>query len=307
MRFLIAGAGAVGGFVGARLAAAGQDVTVLVRPHRVAELRENGLRVTGPAGTWTARPSVATAGQLTPGYDAIVLATKSESGVLSQVMDDIAPAVTPPAMIVPFLNGIAHLERLTARFSPAVVGGTLRVATELEDDGTIRALAPTFEVEVGELDGPPSARVGELAAAFRAAGAQVAVRDDIVGAMWAKWVFIASIGAVTSLMRATAGEIVAVPGGDRFARSVIAETAATAAAAGHPAPDDVLRETERAVTTPGSPATSSLSRDLSMNRPTEVEAVLADLASRARATGTATPSIDVAVLALRIHNRRLSR
>ena len=90
MRFLIAGAGAVGGFVGARLAAAGQDVTVLVRPHRVAELRENGLRVTGPAGTWTARPSVVTAVQLTPGYDAIVLATKSESGVLSQVMDDIA-------------------------------------------------------------------------------------------------------------------------------------------------------------------------------------------------------------------------
>ena len=57
MRFLIAGAGAVGGFVGARLADAGQDVTVLVRPHRVAELRENGLRVTGPAGTRTAWPS----------------------------------------------------------------------------------------------------------------------------------------------------------------------------------------------------------------------------------------------------------
>src|SRR5580704_16913689 len=149
MRFLIAGAGAVGGFVGARLADAGQDVTVLVRPQRAAELRENGLRVTGPDGTCTtARPAVVTADQLTPGYDAIVLAVKSESSVLSQVMEDIAPAVTPPAMIVPFLNGIAHLERLTARFSPAVIGGTLRVATELEDDGTIRALAPTFEVEV---------------------------------------------------------------------------------------------------------------------------------------------------------------
>ena len=306
MRFLIAGAGAVGGFVGARLADAGQDVTVLARPHRAPELREHGLRVTGPDGTRTAWPAVVTAGQLTPGYDAIVLAVKSESGILGQVMEDIAPAVTPPAMIVPFLNGMAHLERLTARFSPAVIGGTLRVATELEDDGSIRALAPTFEVEVGELDGSPSPRIGELAAAFRTAGAQVAVRDDIIGAMWAKWVYIASIGAVTSLMRATAGEIVAVPGGDRFARSVIAEAAATAAAAGHPAPADVLRAAEQALTTPGSPATSSLSRDLSMNRPTEVEAVLADLASRARATGTPTPLIDVTVLALRIHNRRLS-
>ena len=305
MRFLIAGAGAVGGFVGARLAGAGQDVSLLVRPHRVAELRDDGLRVTGPDGTRTVRPSVVTAGQLTSGYDAIVLAVKSEAGVLRQVMDDIAPAVTPPAMIVPFLNGMAHVGPLTARFGPAVVGGTVRVATELEDDGTIRALSPGFEVEVGELDGSPSARIAELAAAFRAAGAQVAVRDDIIGAMWAKWVFIASIGAVTSLMRATAGEIVAVPGGDRFARSVISEAAATAAAAGHPAPADVLRAAEQALTTPGSPATSSLSRDLSMNRPTEVEAVLADLADRARAAGTATPLIDLAVLALRIHNRRL--
>jgi len=84
-----------------------------------------------------------------------------------------------------------------------------------------------------------------------------------------------------------------------------AAASATAAAAGHPAPAGVLRETEQALTTPGSPATSSLSRDLSMNRPTEVEAVLADLADRARAAGTATPLIDLAVLALRIHNRRL--
>jgi 2-dehydropantoate 2-reductase len=307
MRFLIAGAGAVGGFVGARLAGAGQDVTLLVRPPRVAGLRENGLRVTGPDGTRTVRPSVVTAAQLGPGYDAIVLAVKSEDGVLAQVMDDIAPAVTPPAMIVPFLNGMAHIGRLTARFgAAAVVGGTLRVATEAEDDGSIRVLSPEFRVEVGELDGSASTRVTDLAAAFGTAGAQVAVSDDIIGAMWAKWVFIASIGAVTSLMRATAGEIVAVPGGDRFARSVIAEAAGTAAAVGHPAPVDVLRATEQALTTPGSPATSSLSRDLSMNRPTEVEAVLADLADRARAVGTATPLIDLAVLALRIHNRRLS-
>ena len=131
------------------------------------------------------------------------------------------------------------------------------------------------------------------------------MRDDIIGAMWAKWVFIASIGAVTSLMRATAGEITAVPGGEQFARSVIAEAAGTALAVGHPAPAEVLRATEQVLTTQGSPATSSLSRDLAMNRPTEVEAVLADLSDRARAAGTATPLIDLAVLALRIHNRRL--
>ena len=128
---------------------------------------------------------------------------------------------------------------------------------------------------------------------------------NIVDAMWAKWVFIASLGAVTSLMRATVGAIVAVPGGQRFARTVLAEAAAAAAACSHPVPSGQLHVTEQALTAPGSPATSSLTRDLIAGRRTEVEAVLADLGARARTAGTATPLIDLAVLALRIHNRQI--
>ncbi len=105
-------------------------------------------------------------------------------------------------------------------------------------------------------------------------------------------------------MRAPAGAIAAVPAGQRFARSVLAEAAAAAAACGHPVPTGPLHVTEQALTAPGSSATSSLTRDLIAGRRTGVEAVLADLAARARAAGTATPLIDLAVLALRIHNRQ---
>jgi 2-dehydropantoate 2-reductase len=166
-------------------------------------------------------------------------------------------------------------------------------------------LAPTFEVELGELDGSPSGRVDRLASAFRDAGAHVVVPGNIVDAIWAKWVFIASLGAVTSLMRATVGDIVAVPGGQRFARSVLAETAAAAGACGHPVPAGQLRVTEDAITAAGSATTSSLTRDLIDGRRAEVEAVLADLAARAHAAGSATPLMDLAVLALRIHNRHI--
>jgi 2-dehydropantoate 2-reductase len=123
--------------------------------------------------------------------------------------------------------------------------------------------------------------------------------------MWAKWVFIASLGAVTSLMRAPVGDIVAVPGGQQFAQSVLSEAAATAAASSHPVPAGQLQVTEQVLTAPGSPASSSLTRDLIAGRRTEVEAVLADLAARARAAETATPLIDLAVLALRIHNGQI--
>ncbi len=98
----------------------------------------------------------------------------------------------------------------------------------------------------------------------------------------------------------------AVPGGERFARSVLAEAAAVAAAAGYPVPDGQQQDVARSLTSPGSPTTSSLSRDLIAGRPTEVEAVLGDLAERARATGVAVPLIELATLALRVHNRRLA-
>jgi len=243
-----------------------------------------------------------TAGELTSGYDAIVLAVKSED--LAGVMADIAPAVKPPTVIIPFLNGMAHVEALTGRFGSAVLGGVLRIATQLEDDGTIRVLTPEFDVGLGELDGSPSTRVDRLASAFKDAGADVTVPGNIVDAMWAKWVFIASLGAVTSLMRAPVGAIAAVPGGQRFAQSVLSEAAAAAAACSHPVPAGQLHVTEDVLTAAGSPATSSLTRDLIAGRRTEVEAVLADLAARAGAAGTATPLIDLAVLALRIHNRQ---
>ncbi len=321
MRILIAGAGAVGGFVAARLAEAGQDVTVLARPRRAGRLREDGLRLAGAgvAGeTHTVRVPVLTATELAAagpgddepgggrgaGYDAVLIAVKADA--LDQVIKDIAPAVGLGTAIVPFLNGMAHLDALTSAFGTAVLGGVLRVMTDLDGDGMIRVLTPMFEVELGELDGSPSDRADRLAAAFRTAGAEAAVRTDIVGAMWAKWVFIASIGAVTSLMRAPVGDIVAVAGGADFARSVLAEAAGAAAAAGHPVPAAQLAATTRILTAAGSPTTSSLSRDLMAGRPTEVEAVLADFAARAATAGAGTPLIALSALALRVHNRRLA-
>jgi 2-dehydropantoate 2-reductase len=302
MRFLIAGPGAVGGCVAARLADGGQDVTVLARPHRAGLLRDNGLRLSSQGGIRTVRTPVVTADELGSGYDAIVLAVKSSD--LDSVMDDIGPAAQQSTLILPFLNGIAHVEALVGRFGSAVLGGVIRVATELEADGTIRVLAPTFDVEVGELNRPPSTRVEELASAFRDAGAHVTVSEDVVGAMWAKWVFIVSVGAVTSLMRAPVGDIVAVPGGEQFARAVLDEAAAAALAAGPPVPGDELQLTEQTLTAAGSPATASLSRDLIAGRLAEVD-VLDDFAERARTAGAPARLIEVSAVALRVHNRRV--
>jgi 2-dehydropantoate 2-reductase len=303
MRLLFVGAGAVGGFVAARTLEGGQDVTVLAHPARARSLREHGLVVVTPSATTTSRPNVVTADELTADYDAVVLAVKAD--VLDGAMADIAPAVTPDTMVVPFLNGMGHIDRLVDRFGSSVIGGVLRVATELQADGSVRLLDPLFAIEIGELDGKPSERTDALGTAFRAAGAQVTVSRHIMADMWNKWVFIASIGAITGLMRGPIGEIVAVRGGDAFARAVVAEACSVAAAAGYPLTDAQRQGVEQTVTAQGSPATSSLSRDLLAGHKTEVEPVLGDLVARASAAGLAVPYLTAATLALRVHNQRL--
>jgi 2-dehydropantoate 2-reductase len=300
MKLLYAGAGAVGGFLAARTAAAGNEVTVLVRPGRAEQLRADGLRLTGVAPA-VAHPTIVTADELAGSFDAVVIAVKSD--VLGDILADVVPAVGPNTLVVPFLNGIAHLDTLTDRFGSAVVGGVLRVATELDADGAVRVLNPLFEAELGELDGGLGNRLEELASALHSAGADVTVSRSIVEDMWAKWVSIASIGAITSLLRAPIGAIVATPRGEEFARTVVAEAAGVAAASGHPIPAVRLDPLIRMVTAAGSPLTSSLSRDALAGRPTEVEALLGDLIDRARAAGICTPVLDAAALALRVHNR----
>jgi 2-dehydropantoate 2-reductase len=304
MKVLYAGAGAVGGFLAARTTAAGHDATVLVRPERARRLRAEGLRLTGIT-TAVAHPAIATAGQLTGPFDTVVLAVKA--GALGALLNDVAPAVGPHTVVVPFLNGMAHVETLTARFGEAVAGGVLRVATDLDADGAVHVLNPLFEAEIGELDGSPGTRLEPFAVALRSAGADVTVSRAIVADMWAKWVTIASVGAITGLLRAPIGTVVATRGGAAFARTVVAEAAAVAAAAGHPIAASRLDALVGMATAAGSPMTSSLSRDVLAGRPTEVDAVLGDLTDRAHAAGFSTPSLDAATLALRVNNWSLQQ
>ncbi|MFD5513249.1 ketopantoate reductase family protein [Streptomyces sp. NPDC127051] len=257
MRILTVGAGAVGGWFGARLARAGQDVTFLVRRERAAVLRERGLRVTGLGEDLALTPELVTADALSRPYDLVLLSVKSTA--LDRAAKDLAPAVGPGTAIVPLLNGMAHLEHLRDRFGGApVLGGVAKVVTTLNEHGDIVRMAPPSTVITGELDGRTSARVDAVRALLSGAGIDSP------------------------------------------------EAAAVSAAAGHPVPDAELAFTARTVTTPGSPLTPSMYRDLVAGRPTEVEHVFGDLIARARALAVHTPLLDLATLQLRVHQRRMS-
>ncbi|MFE1548200.1 ketopantoate reductase family protein [Streptomyces sp. NPDC058718] len=303
MKILVVGAGATGGYFGALLARSGQDVTFLVRPARAAALRERGLRVVGRDEEWVLTPRLVTADELTGPYDLVLLSVKSTG--LDRAVEDIAPAVGPDTAVVPLLNGLAHIDVLNARFgASAVLGGVAKVVTTLDDSGDIRRLAPLAHLAFGEQDGTVSARVERIRAVFDASGIDAPVPDRVMTAMWHKWVFITTFGAVTSLMRGTVGDVYDTPGGPALGPAVLDEAAAVAAAAGHPVPEAERAATLAVVSASGSPMVPSLYRDLTAGHPTEVEHLFGDLTDRARALGVATPLLDLATLHLRVHQRR---
>ncbi|MEV6796140.1 ketopantoate reductase family protein [Streptomyces sp. NPDC051320] len=303
MRILVVGAGATGGYFGALPAEAGLDVTFLVRPRRAAALRERGLRITGLGTDITIAPKLVTADELSGPYDLVLFSVKSTA--LRQAIDDVAPAIGPETAIVPFLNGMAHIDALNARFGPRpVLGGVAMIVTTLNDEGDIVRLAAMANLTLGEQDGGPSARVDAIHALLDGAGVEVHTSKDIVAEMWHKWVFITTVGALTCLMRGTVGDVTAVPGGAALGPAILAEAAAVSAAAGYPVPAEKIAFTEELVTRTGSPFASSMYRDVLDGRPTEVEHLFGDLLDRARALTVETPLLDLATLHLRVHQHR---
>ena len=300
MRILVVGAGSTGGYFGARLAQAGRDVTFLVRPARAARLRADGLQIMSPHGDLTIRPQLVTAGEIAGPFDAVLLTVKAFS--LDAALDDLAPAVGDATMVMPVLNGMRHLDVLTARFGAgAVIGGVCKVAATLDADGRIRQLAKFQELTYGELGGAASERTDRLHAAMQGAGFAARLSRTIERDMWEKWIMLASVGAITCLMRGTVGQVASASGGAAFSLGLLAECAAVAAASGHGASDGFLEATRAALTSKESGQTTSMYRDLTNGLPVEADQIVGDLLARADALGVPAPLLRTAFTHLSVY------
>ncbi|HWD02583.1 MAG TPA: 2-dehydropantoate 2-reductase [Amycolatopsis sp.] len=303
-RILVVGAGATGGFFGGRLVQAGRDVTFLVRPQRAKVLAERGLRITGRGEQTVLTPQLVQADRLTEPYDLVLFTVKAAG--LEQAVDDVAPAVGPRTLVLPVLNGMRHVDVLTARFGEErVLGGVALVATTVDGAGDIRRLVDMQSLTYGARTEPAPPELEGVHELLSDAGFPATLASDITARMWAKWVFIASIGAVTALMRGTVGDVAGQPGGIAFAESVVAECAAVAKAAGYPVAATALENARANVTEVGSPRTPSLYRDLTAGLPVEGEQIFGDLVDRAHALGVSVPLLELVRLNLRVYQSRL--
>jgi 2-dehydropantoate 2-reductase len=304
MKILVVGAGAVGGYFGARLAQTGRDVTFLVRPSRAEHLRSQGLHIVSPHGDLTLQPKTITAKEIDAPYDIIFLSVKARA--LDRAIDDMAPAVGPNTMIYPVLNGMRHIETLTRRFGQqSVLGGVCMVVADIDEQGRIVQMNPTQKLIYGELTGETTARIRSFDETLRNSGFDTELSANITYAMWQKWVMIASLGLITCLLDGPIGEINAVPYGDETALRAVEECAAIAAACGFPPSQTLLEDMRKRATTKGSSLTSSMFRDLKKGAPVEVDTILGDLLEHGRSHHVDTPLLQAGCVRLRVYQNTL--
>ncbi len=281
MRILMVGAGATGGYFGGRLAQAGRDVTFLVRGVRMRQLQSGGLRIVSPHGDAVMQPRVVDAATLQKEkpYDLIVVSTKAYS--LDAAMEDFAPAAGPGTIVLPVLNGMRQLDVLSERFgTESVMGGSVRIIADMDADGRIQQMTPLSELNFGELSKVRTSRSERLLEAFSVPGIKAKLADDIHAALWQKWWFLSSIGALCMIGRGTIGDIASSPYGSELALHVIHEATSVAAANGYPANPAMLEEQCMRMTEAGSTLTSSMYRDMLKGMPVEADHILGDLIAR---------------------------
>jgi 2-dehydropantoate 2-reductase len=287
VRILFVGAGATGGYFGGRLVAAGRDVTFLVRPQRAAVLAERGLRIIDPDGRTRIEPRLITAGGIDGHYDVVLVAIKSYA--LEQAMLDMAPAVGPRTVVVPLLNGMRHIDELLGAFGEEhVYGGVCMIHATLDEAGDVVQLTGLHRLGFGPLDGDDDGRLKAVTAALSGAGFDSRPSATIVQDMWEKWVFLAGLGAATTLMRSSVGAINAAARGPAFMAGIADEVVAVAAAAGH-RPRDGAVAFLRAGVSSTAPTTSSLYRDMSQGLPVEADAIIGDIVTEGDKHGVPTP------------------
>jgi 2-dehydropantoate 2-reductase len=293
MRILVVGAGATGGAFGTLLQEAGQDVTYLVRPRKQEALRRDGLRFVSPTADRTLPVQAITAAVDSDTFDLILVTVKATA--FDAVLAEIGAFVGPGTFIIPILNGMAHLDRLEYLYPGQVLGGLARIVATLDGD-VVRQQTTLTSLTVGGLNG--HAVPADVAQALNVPGIDFSVVDDIVGALWEKWAFIAAAGIVNCLFRAPVGRIIDAGGESRILEA-ITETETVAAAAGHAVSESGHGQAVGLLTERGSAFTSSLYRDLSAGLPSEAEHILGDLARRARELNVPTPLLDLTLIQIR--------
>src|SRR5271165_3307823 len=277
MKHAILGAGAVGGLVGSALASLGEDVTVIVRPDKLAEYPKS-LTLERPSGTITAPAKVADT--LTEPVDVLWIATKTY-----QLQTALEAVKASPALVVPLLNGVDHIEVLRERFGhDQVVPATIAVEAERTAPGHFVQRSPFVRLNLAASGEP---RLGALIARLGELGFTCQFMQNEQTLLWSKLCFLAPFALVTSASGMNAGEIFANAEWKHKLDSAIAEACAVAKASGA----DVDAAKLQALLDSFPPGMrSSMQKDVAAKRQLELDAIGGPIVRGGQSHGIEVPT-----------------
>ncbi len=289
MRIAVFGTGGAGGYFGARLAQAGEEVVLIARGAHLQAIREHGLRVDSTAGPFVVSPALATDDPAQAGpVDVVMVGVKAWQ--VPEEAGAIRSMVGPDTVVLPLQNGVEASAQLAAVLGQAhVLGGLCGTVSFVVGPGQIRSIGDTHFIKFGELDGKRSERAERLAQAFVRAGIKVEIPADINAALWEKFLFVVSWGGVGAVARAPVGTIRTVPQTRELLKQAMCEIFAVARARHVALVDGVVDKTMAFVDSLAPSATTSLQRDLADGKPSELEAWNGAVVRVGREAGVATP------------------
>jgi 2-dehydropantoate 2-reductase len=289
MRIAIFGAGGVGGYFGAKLAASGSDVTFIARGAHLAAMKAHGLRVQSPLGDFTvdnvhAIENVADAGPIDVAMVAVKLWATEEAA------QALAPLAERGTAVVSFQNGV-YKEEVFRRYLPegSIMGGASYISAIIAEPGVIRQNGKMQGLAFGEYDGSQSERALALLAACEKAGIDAKLSTSIERVVWEKFVFLVGLSASTAVMRKPIGPIRENPQTRAFLLDVMKEVVAVGRARGVPLAEDFAETRLDYVDTLPASMTASMHHDLTHGNRLEVPWLSGGVAAYGRELGLPTP------------------
>lgn len=300
MNILVVGAGAVGGYFGGRLLEKGEDVTFLVRERRKQQLEQDGLIIESVYGNMEFKPKTLLTGQAAEPFDVVILSTKAYH--LQDAIESIRPYIGNDTMILPILNGIAHIDVLTSAFGEdKVLGGLCFIETTLDATGKVLQKGSNHDLIFGERNGEKTDRILKLQDALSGTQAKFRLSDNVLQEMWHKYLFISTASGVTSLFRSPSGPISAQKLGIQTTERVLQEVVSIMRAIGAPVAEKI--EDAQLTRFKGMPYTfkSSLQRDMEKGLPIEADHFFGYLLQQAEAVGIGAPTLETVYANLKIY------
>jgi 2-dehydropantoate 2-reductase len=318
MKMAVVGAGAIGGYLGAKLARAGEDVTFIARNRNLAAINAHGFKLILEDGREELAPTARAVQRMADAgpQDVVLLTVKAHQ--VGDLLPELRDLFGPQTLVVTMINGIPwwYFHRLGGEFDgrqldsvdpggriaahiepERLIGSVVYPAAELVEPGVVRVIEGN-RFTLGELNGERSERIEALSAAMIRAGFKAPVSKDIRSELWIKLWGNLSFNPISALTHATLEDICRFPPSRALAAAMMAEAQAVAEKLGVQFKISLDKRIAGAEAV-GAHKTSML-QDIEAGRPIEIEALVGSVVELGRITGTPTPSIDAIYAATRL-------